>query len=286
MFQEVQRTGRPIPPTEFAFHRRDGRPGVCVSTLFRIPYIADKFLLVCMDVDITERKRAEQHVREAQERELRAREEFTRQLLNAQEQERQRLAAELHDGLGQTLSLIKNNTHLALGQANVGPRLAVHLNAISQCASEAITEVRSLARNLRPLQLEQNGLTESIRELVEKVAQSSPVQMEVRIEDVDDVIRGSSATHLYRIVQEALNNLTKHSGAGHAQFTLERDIKCVRLRLDDDGRGFEPGRNPKQPGLGLKHISERAQMLGGFFEIKSVPDSGTRLLVELPIQER
>jgi PAS domain S-box-containing protein len=283
--REVQRTGRPVAPTEFAFRRRDGSPGICVSTLFRIPNVGETFLLVCMDVDITERKRAEQQAREAQQRELRAREKFTRQLLNAEEQERQRLAAELHDGLGQTLSLIKNNAHLALGQADLGRGTIVHLNAVSQCVSEAIAEVRNLVRNLRPLQLEQNGLTDSIRELVEKVEQSTPVHMEVRIEDVDEVIRGKSAMHLYRIVQEALNNLIKHAGADRAQFTLERDIKCVRLRLADNGRGFEVSQIPQQAGLGLKNMSERAQMLGGFLEIKSEPDSGTRLLVELPIQD-
>jgi signal transduction histidine kinase len=233
-------------------------------------------------VDITGRKQAEAALRGAQQRELRSHEEFARQLLEAQEQERQRLAAELHDSLGQNLSVIKNNVVLALGQTGLAPNAAEYLEAISTVASETIADVRDLVRNLRPLQIEQLGLTDSLRELSERILKSTPIQIDLRIENVDDVIKGPAATHLYRIVQEALNNLIKHAQARRAALSLERDIKCVRLRLSDDGRGFEI-KPALQSGFGLRNMAERAQMLGSTLNIESTPGTGTKLKIEVPI---
>lgn len=284
--EEVGSTGKPVPPVEYRFHRRDKSKGVCVSTVFRIPCAEKSSCFVCMDVDITRRKKAEQSLREVQERELRSREHFTRALLDAEEQERQRLAAELHDSLGQNLSIINNKAYLASQQPDLPPTVADNLKTISEAAAETIAEVRQLVLNLRPLQIEQLGLTDSIRELVEKVARSGPISLQYRVEDVDDTLEGNSATHLYRIVQEALNNLLKHSGADHATFALERDIHSLRLRLQDNGRGFNVDRALAGRGFGLKSISERAQMLNGNLRVKSSPGTGTELIVELPVFDR
>jgi signal transduction histidine kinase len=238
-----------------------------------------------MAVDITDRKQAEQALRAAQERELRAREEFTVQLLQAEEQERQHLAAELHDGLGQNLSVIKNKAYWALTQNGVGAPMREALTTISQAATQAIDEVRQLVRNLHPLQLQQRGLSDSLQNLVEAVAQSSAVHFEWRIENVDEVLSGDAATHLYRIVQEALNNLVTHSGATSATLHLERDIHCIRLRVTDDGAGFDPDHPSPHAGYGLTSMTQRARMLGGGLQIESAPGSGTRLVLELPINE-
>jgi PAS domain S-box-containing protein len=284
LLDEIGRTGKPAGPREYPFHRKDGSNGSCLSTVFSIPFAAGKSCFVCMDVDLTARKQAEQSLREAQERELQARDGFARQLLNDQENERQRLASELHDGLGQNLSIIKNTVDLAL-KPNDPASTPAHLEAISRFASEAIAEVRNLARNLRPLQIKQLGLTDSLGELVDNVAQSTAIRIERRLEEVDDVVHGEAATHLYRIVQEALNNLIKHSGAGRANVSLERDVNCVRLIVTDDGTGFEVKNAFSRGGLGLTSIGERARMLGGSFKIQSVAGEGTRLTIELPIHD-
>jgi two-component system, sensor histidine kinase LadS len=200
----------------------------------------------------------------------------------AQEAERRRLASELHDSLGQTLSLIKNRAHLA--RIGNGTSTAGELDAIERLVSASLTEVRGLVHNLRPLHVEQEGLTAALQGLVDEVAASTSIRFDARLEPVDDVVRGDDATHVYRIAQEALHNLVEHSGARHAKFSLERDVHCVRLRIGDDGVGFTP-EHPPGNGLGLESMAERARMLGGVLAIDSRPGAGTTLRLELPIRE-
>jgi len=242
--------------------------------------------------DVNARKQAQQELqmaseslRRTQEQALLEREEFTQRLISAQEQERTRLANELHDSLGQNLSVIQNHAHLALKQRDIPPAATIHLQAISRCVSECISETRGLARNLRPLQIEQLGLTDSLGELIANVRESTSIQFSVRLENVDDVVKGENRTHLYRILQEALNNLIKHSGANRAEISLERDVRCLRLRVRDDGRGFDLPGAPAARGLGLTSIQERARMLGGSAKIQSAAGAGTRLEIEMPIGE-
>jgi signal transduction histidine kinase len=234
--------------------------------------------------DVSERKRTESERAETAKRERKAREEFTHLLITSQEAERQRIAGELHDSLGQNLSVIKNRARLAAQQAVV-PAVAGHLEAIERIVSDSITETRNLAHNLRPLHIEQVGLTDSLRELIREVSQSSPIRFERRIEDVDDVLKGDAATNVYRVVQEALNNLIRHSRAQQASVTLIRDVRTVHLRIADDGVGFDPGQVMAHRGLGLTSMTERVRMMGGKFEIHSETGHGTQLLVDLPISD-
>src|SRR5262249_33465115 len=153
------------------------------------------------------RKRAETERAQAVAREHKAREEFTRLLIASQEAERQRLAGELHDSLGQNLSIIKNRAHLARQVQGIAPVAEGHLEGIERVVTEAIAETRNLAHNLRPLHIGQIGLADSVRELIREVSQSTNIRFERRVEDVDGVFTGDAATNVYRIVQEALNNL-------------------------------------------------------------------------------
>ena len=235
--------------------------------------------------DITERKEAEESLRAAQERELRAREEFGHLLLNAQEKERMRLANELHDSLGQNLSIIKNRLHLTRRIPGTTEEIISNIDALERVTEEAIAETRNLARNLRPPHIDQIGLSDSLKGLILEVSSSTDIHIERRVENVDDVLKGEAATHVYRIVQEALNNLVKHSKATQAAVTLERDIRSVRVLIQDDGVGFEVPRSRANGGLGLTSLDERARMLGGWMRIESAPRRGTRLEFHIPIRE-
>jgi signal transduction histidine kinase len=235
--------------------------------------------------DIHERRTTEQSLREAQEREIRAREEFAQHLLLAQEQERQRLANELHDSVGQNLSLIKSRALLFLQQPNLPAEVTHHIAALSDLTTDVIAEVRAVAQNLRPLHIEQLGLTDALDTLLTKVDDSSELTIEQRLENVDDVMTGEAATHLFRIVQEALNNILKHAHAKQCRVWLERDLHCVRLTISDDGVGFDTKVAALPSGLGLASIAERARMLGATLEIESQVGKGSAIHIEIPIAE-
>lgn len=235
--------------------------------------------------DIHERHMAEQSLHQAQEREIHAREEFAQHLLLAQEQERQRLANELHDSVGQNLSLIKSRALLFLQQPNLPADVTHHIAALSDLTTDVIAEVRAVAQNLRPLHIEQLGLTDALDTLLNKVASSSELAIEQRLENVDDVLTGAAATHLFRIVQEALNNILKHARAKRCRVWLERDLHCVRLTITDDGVGFDTHAGAQPAGLGLASIAERSRMLAATLHIKSTVGEGSTIHVEVPIAE-
>jgi len=191
----------------------------------------------------------------------------------------------LHDSLGQNLSIIKNRALLATRTSGIPAPTAEHLQAIERIVTDAIDETRNLAHNLRPAHIEQVGLTASLQELIREVSQSSEIRFERRVENVDGVFNHDATTNVYRIAQEALNNLIKHSRAQEAVITIERDLHSVHIRIADDGVGFDPARAMEQRGLGLTSISERVRMLGGHLDIQSAPGNGAQLNIDLPIAE-
>ncbi|HTY89248.1 MAG TPA: PAS domain S-box protein [Candidatus Acidoferrum sp.] len=283
--RQIEKSGQPIGPREFPFHHRNGSPGVVLSTVFRFPASAGPLRFVCMDVDLTERKAAEAERAEAILREQRARAEYTLQLIQAQETERARIAAELHDSLGQNLLLIKNHAQLALtSAAPPPPELHEQIDQISQLASQSIAEARQISLDLHPHQLGHLGLTRALEVMIENAAASSGIVFHRKLDNVDNLFPKDAALNLYRVVQESLNNILKHSRAREAHLHLERDVHELQLHIRDEGVGFrikEPTLGQK--GLGLKNIAERIRILGGTFRVDSAPGRGTRLEVVLPI---
>jgi PAS domain S-box-containing protein len=234
--------------------------------------------------DIHDKHMAEAALEEARTAELHAREEFAQHLLSAQEQERQRLANELHDSVGQTLSLVKNRALLALQEPGLPPSAGEHLTVLSNLTTDVIAEVRAVAQNLRPLHIEQLGITDALNTLLAQIQNSSPLTIERRIEDIDDALKSDAATHLFRIMQEALNNTLKHAGATHCRVTVERDVRCLRLAISDNGSGFDHAAARRKMGLGLASIAERVRMLGATYRIDTAPGRGTTLHIEIPIE--
>ena len=280
----VLQQGISSPVIEFPLLRLDRSPVLVESQAVPFTYAGKPAILNLMR-DVTERKQAEVERSEAAAREKKAREEFTHLLIASQEAERQRIAGELHDSVGQNLSIIKNRALLAARNPGIPAPAAEHLQAIERVVSEAIAETRNLAHNLRPAHIEQVGLTASLQELIREVSQSSQIRFERRVENVDGVFNGDAATNVFRIAQEALNNLTKHSHAKQAVIAVERDVRAVRLHIADDGVGFDTAAAKTQCGLGLTSMTERVRMLGGTLTVQSGPARGTQLTIELPIAE-
>ncbi len=215
---------------------------------------------------------------------------FARQLIVSQESERKRIAAELHDSLGQRLVVIKNlalmflraSTSTSGGNADA----LKQIEEISAEASHAIGEVKEISYNLRPYQLDRIGLTKALEALARTAATSSPISFTADIDDIDGFFPQESDINFYRIVQESVNNIVKHSQASRAGVSIQRDPERLRLVIHDNGKGFTPGAasldpDPHRGGFGLIGISERVQLLGGGIAIQSAPGQGTTMTIEI-----
>ncbi len=221
------------------------------------------------------------------ERSRAAQEAFSHQLLSSQEEERKRLASELHDGLGQDLLLIKNRVGLLAADKKHPPEVARQLGEISQNASRAIADVRALSQALRPTALEQVGLTKAVEWRVEQVGEASTTKFSTELENIDGLLEPEKEINVYRIVQEALNNVLKHAQASQVIVEAKRDGTELRVSVFDNGRGFDPeraGREGEKPGLGLAGMRERAKVLGGRIELQSTSGKGTRLTLTVPLE--
>ena len=229
-----------------------------------------------------------QLLRRRLERQQAARLVFSRQVLKRVEDDRRRIAANLHDGLGQVLLLIKHHALLAMQRSPDEQHVQQRLDEISAVTSQAIEEVRQITHGLRPYQLDRLGLTQAIRTSVSQAAGNSPMVFAIRVEDVDGLFDEDAEIHIYRIVQEAVTNVGKHSAATEAAVVIKRRPGVVSLSIRDNGRGFDPARAAADPerGYGLSGMAERARILGAALVIDSRPGGGTSLTVEVPAPVR
>ena len=214
-------------------------------------------------------------------------EEFSRQLIDSQERERGRIAAELHDGLSQSLSIIKNRAMLSLAKHHDQEHALEQLREISEASTGAIDEVKEIIYDLRPIQLDRLGLTGAIEDIAEKIAEINNLRLSKNILDINNVFPRQTENSIYRIVQESLNNVVKHSQATSIELTIRRSRNEIMIVVKDDGAGFEPegvkANRAKLGGFGLTGMSERAKLLGGQTLIESARGKGTTVRIVLPI---
>jgi signal transduction histidine kinase len=165
--------------------------------------------------------------------------------------------------------------------------LRQRLDEISSASSQAIEEVRQITHGLRPYQLDRLGLTQAIRTSVSQATANDSISFATRVEDVDGLFDKDAEIHFYRIVQEAVTNVVKHSAATEAAVVIKKRTAAVSLSIRDNGRGFDPAKpsfGPHDLGYGLSGIAERVRMLGGTLAIDSRPGEGTSLTVEVPLR--
>ncbi|HEY4009333.1 MAG TPA: two-component regulator propeller domain-containing protein [Acidobacteriaceae bacterium] len=216
-----------------------------------------------------------------------AQQAFSRDLIASQENERRRIAAELHDSLGQRLIIINNLALFLLrprGKARTEEDRLQTLEEITSEATQAIEETRAISYALRPFQLDRLGLTKAIQALARTISRASEIEITTEIDDIDAAFDEDVRINFYRIVQEALNNVVKHSGASQASVVVKRTRSSVTLLISDDGKGLPADLRSAAGagGFGLTGMRERATLLKGTMQIRSDPRTGTLLSIEFP----
>lgn len=211
-------------------------------------------------------------------------ERFSRQLIESQEKERARIAAELHDGIGQQILVIKNRAEMALGSVNETARTEEQLREIMQSAVSSISDIRSIVHDLRPVHLEQFGLTETLTEMAEQLRESSPIEWSFHFDPLDGLIPSAVEIAFFRVIQESVNNILKHSAAREASVMVRHVEGRITATIWDDGKGFIVEEGKRKGGLGLSGMEERVKVLGGTLEIQSKETIGTTIRIHVPVQ--
>lgn len=216
---------------------------------------------------------------------------FSRSLIESQERERGRIAAELHDGLSQSLVIIKNRAVLSLTAPDDAERAFEQLEEISSAASEAMLEAKEIIYDLRPIQLDRFGLRKAMMSMLKKVGEAHNIEFDIDIDAIDGLMAKEAENSLYRILQESINNIVRHSEAYEARVTIKHNKDgFVTMLIKDNGKGFNIGATSNNEnhkgGFGLLGIVERARLLKGEADIQSTVGSGTSVKISLPVKER
>ena len=201
--------------------------------------------------------------------------------LSAQEQERARVARDLHDEVNQALTGLL--LRLEAAREKAPPSLAAELAEIRALANQAMQELLTLARQLRPTALDDLGLEAALAGNVRELSNQGGVEASFEAEELGALPQDVQLV-VYRVAQEALSNAMRHSGAAHVKVGLRREGDRVVLSVADDGRGFTF--DQAIDGLGIAGMRERALLVGGEFQIESRPAIGTRVRLLVPIEER
>lgn len=217
-------------------------------------------------------------------------EQLSSKLIEKQEEERSRIAQEMHDNLGQELLFIKNRALLTMQKFPDNQLLIEHLKMISDSVTSLLKKVREISHNLRPPELDRLGLTETIKSILQKARESSTINIMGEIDDIDNLLNKKDEINLIRIIQEAINNVLKHSGAKICKVTIQRANDLIKLEILDNGKGFNiyniTSLTPRSIGLGITGIFERVKILKGTINFESSPLNGTKIIINIPIDSK
>ena len=208
--------------------------------------------------------------------------QYSQNLITNIETERQRLAVDIHDGLGQNLLVIRNKILMALKKKSTISTLEETLESLLEVTTEALDDTRAMSHNLRPPILNTMGLTVAIQSLVEKMRVSSALKINLDMKDsIDGLIQKELEINVYRILQESFNNAFKHSKAIKIEIFIEKIANELLINFRDNGKGFDQGKI--QMGQGLLGIKERVSLMRGTFLIQSENKKGTKIMIKIPV---
>jgi len=204
-------------------------------------------------------------------------------LVNAQETERQRLSRQMHDGPAQALSNFILQTEIAMRLMDVDVAQARdELNSLKSSAMSTFQKVRNFIFELRPMMLDDLGLVPTVRRYSDAFKEQTGLDVNITVTGNERRLEPYLEVMLFRAIQELLGNAARHSQGTLVKVMLDLGDDRVRVSVDDNGKGFDPDSVQQGNSLGLKLIRERAEMLGGSFEMDSVLGKGTRILFAVP----
>jgi two-component system NarL family sensor kinase len=207
--------------------------------------------------------------------------ELSVRLIAVQDFERRRIARELHDCTGQTVAVLKMNLERLARLGQLSPEQAGLVSESVALAEEVRTQLRTISYLLHPPLLDELGLASGLRVLIEGFSERSGIEARLEIDDNFSRLPSEVEISIYRIVQECLTNIHRHSGSPTARIRVERHAAGIEVEVEDNGKGMTDEKNISRRGVGLSGMRERARQMGGTLEIKS-NGKGTIVIARLP----
>ena len=283
---EVLRMGVPLRNRELLIGRPDGTRVAVLANVVALRDAGGAIVGVvsCLQ-DITDRKHAEERLQESNDK-LQL---LSRRLVESQETERRHIARELHDEVGQTLTVAEMNLQSVMQSSRAGP-LTRRLKDSLQAVERVLAQVRDLSLNLRPSMLDDLGLESALRWYVTRQATVSGIRAEFQADALEDRLDPVIETACFRVTQEALTNVARHARARSVTVALRKRNGQLHLSVRDDGIGFDVTALRQQAvqgaSLGLLSMEERATLVAGGLELKSAPGQGTEIHAWFPLTWR
>ena len=268
--------GSLILPYEQRILRKDGTEAICMIATNLITAEGKPKAFQNIATDVTEEKRMQENLRY-----------YLQEITRAQEEERKRIARELHDDTAQVLgSLSRQLDNFIRKKHGFAPSEVLFLKDLQAQLNRGVQGVNRFVQDLRPSLLDDLGLIPALRSLVKGLQESDGINTDLKVSGRERRFSLEVELLLFRIIQEALNNIRRHAQASEAQVVMEFAEDRIEVTISDNGQGFElSGRMddlPRSGKLGLAGMQERARLLGGTLEVKSTLGKGTTLIVEVP----
>lgn len=204
--------------------------------------------------------------------------------IQQQDENYRRVASELHDSLGQNLIVLNNDIMKILDFYPVDSKEFEEFNKINVLLSEAVDELRYISSNLYPNKIEKLGLKKAIESMAENAFGSSTIKLNLSVGEIDKIFSQDIELNLFRIIQECINNILKHSNAAEANINIHFYSGNMVAEITDNGIGFETKKLSGKPGLGFDNVNYRTFFCGGSIKISSKPNNGTKIKLVIPLK--
>ncbi len=207
----------------------------------------------------------------------------TKAVIKAEEDERQRIAADLHDGVGQMMSAAKMNLSAFESDINfTDPAQKESFDKVLALVDESCREIRAVSHQMMPNALLKSGLANAVREFIDRI-DSRVLRINLHAEGLQERLDSNVETVMYRVIQECVNNVIKHSGATQLDISLIKDVDGISVTIEDNGKGFDATDKQKFEGIGLKNIISRINYLNGEIDFDSSEGNGTLVAIHVPL---